>query len=998
MGEMRRFSAPASIASMLFLIAGSVAATADPEALPPPPRDAHLDAHGAIKIEAVRLQVGPATLTLHSGVLVPTSAASEASPGRRPDAVEMVFIGRGSVELEPPDAIEAGQLELFTGAPRLRESFREAVLVIPNDDARAALAERAPARPADITLARAEARWKAWRDAVERRLLGVESALLLDALGDSAFDTDYFAAWFDGEKLGRFLLLIDPEDDEQLTLGQFVPLDAGERATRRLARLLHKEQKRGGRLIGLEADRLGTWDTWVSMPSRLSPDAGRAAVEPIRYVLDVTADPRSRALRVRARLELEAREDGRRGVRVELHPDLAVEAIRDGRGRPLTWLRPEGGGRAAERILVILAEPTTAGAPLTLEIDYGGRFFDGAGTARALRDALLWSPHTGRVDRASYDVTVRWPRKLEMVAGGRRVEGGEDGNLRWERRVVEQPTLGFGFEIGRFEIRTLLTDHITVRAAFDRQIRELSPGTLDEIPAAVADAMGFFESLYGPYPLDEITVVTVPRSYSQAMLGFITLSNAMAADRGLLGLLLGFEDRRTVIAHEVAHQWWGHGIGWASYRDQWISEAMASYSALLWSRQRFGGLLSLAGPTTGWQETLTAPLDDGRPLESIGPLVLGERLVSSRSADAYRAIVYRKGAVVLDMLSKRFGEAGFLRALAHISRAGAGRVLSTEGFFKLLEELTGSDLERFTERFVYGTGLPEVYYTYAFEPADGGEWTVRIEARQEIPRRVRHAARRDADGRWEIVREALEPPDTAAAEFVVPFRIVLAEPDPAGARRALEGRMLLDAPRSSAEIASPGRPARVVLDPEQEIYGQFLDTTRWPKSGLFRQGRDLAVAGEALAAEVLLERALDAEMAPADELPEDTRRDLEARLETRIHLELARVRLALSRDADAAASLRRAEQLAPPSERDWLAAQAALLEARLALRRGDAETAFEDLQKARKRHSLTDAEGWLLLAVAARELGREGEMLQAAETARGLGADVSRLIDEEWVE
>jgi len=86
--------------------------------------------------------------------------------------------------------------------------------------------ESAAAEPA--VARRARARFASWRASPERRLLGVDAGILADALGDP-FAEEYFAAWFRGDDLGEFLLLVDPAAEEPLSLGQFVPLDVDAR-------------------------------------------------------------------------------------------------------------------------------------------------------------------------------------------------------------------------------------------------------------------------------------------------------------------------------------------------------------------------------------------------------------------------------------------------------------------------------------------------------------------------------------------------------------------------------------------------------------------------------------------------------------------------------------------------------------------------------------------------------------------------------------------------
>src|SRR5262249_6115328 len=108
---------------------------------------------------------------------------------------------------------------------------------------------------------------------------------------------------------------------------------------------------------------------------------------------------------------------------------------------------------------------------------------------------------------------------------------------------------------------------------------------------------------------------------------------------------------KVVTPHEVAHQWWGHTVGFASYRDQWMSEGFADMSAALY----------LAARDNNTQEYLTfwnderdlLPERDREGFRAIdaGPLTMGDRLANSRTGfGTYRRLVYPKGAYILHML------------------------------------------------------------------------------------------------------------------------------------------------------------------------------------------------------------------------------------------------------------------------------------------------------------------------------------------------------------
>ncbi len=977
----RRF--PSLPAVILIVTAGSVlaedAAPPDPWAVLEELRTASLDTPQPRRLQKVRLDTGFAVLELADGVLFPARAVSG-------QVVEMVFIGRGVVHFEPPDAIEAGQLELFTGSRVLAESFTEAVFVVGRDDAARSLVDRPVASGVDPRTSRlAGQRFARWRKSPERALMGVDAGLLSDALGDPLYE-DFFAASFRGEKLGEFLLLIDPAAEEQIRMGQFVPFEATARQQRRISRFLGREQQRG-RLTGLEVADLGVWDTWISAPRHAGgrPVPGLPAFEPRHYTLDVTVQPRSEMLLGSAGIELVATTGGRRVVHLSLHRDLEITRIVDDEGRDLPFLR-EGA-----EIHAVLPEALPQGTAVKIEVVYSGKFLDrGQDRNWALRDALAWYPHAGAIDRATYDVILRRPPKFDLLASGAWLASGGEGKLRWDHRRLDVPAIGFSFEVGRFEIHKAQAGHVAVTVAFDPSLVKISGQSLSDITSAVTDSLLYYEQLFGAYPLDEIVVVTVPRNYSQAMLGFVTLANAMMLDWGMFGDLLGVTDRRAVVAHEIAHQWWGHQVGWRGYRDRWISEAMANYASLSWSRHRLGQL-GAASLTHGWQEELTATLADGRPLESAGPLVLGYRLDSSRSVDAYEAIVYRKGALVLGMLASTFSEELFDQMLREIVERSRGQVLSTGDFLALLEEMAGVDLDAFARQFIYGTGLPEIFYTYQFEETEAGRWRVRIMARQESPHHFRYLVVERAGGGFDVARRRLDRQGIDGVSLLVPFQVNFS-----GSALGVGGYMEISDGHGELSFEIDRRPEDVWLDTRREVFGRFFNERRHPKRMLLYQGFDSAAVGAETEAETFFRRALTT-ATPSVPGGSSSLSQLQAvadrLLNAQIHLELARLKIAGDRDDEARRSLMAAAAALERSERSWIADDVSLIEARLDIRRRDYSKAFRRLRKnVLKQRRLDSAESYLLLAIAARETGNRRELEEAVATARKKGADVSRLL------
>ncbi len=977
----------------VLVVAAGAPAAADPAALLKEIQAARLEPERAVRADGLSLNLGTGTASfkIRRGVIFPATPVG----GR---AVEMVFLGEAALVLDPEDPIEAGQLELFTGAPELTEEITGAVIVVTLDAAADALAGRATAGAAPAEQERARRLFKRWKDRPERRLLGIETAILRDALGDPIYQ-GFFAGWFRGETLGEFLYLFEPDAQEQVSLGQFKTIEASDREKRKLTRQLHRQQRKG-RLIGLDLEDLGQWDTWLSAP--LISD-GKSAFEPNHYQLEATLSGPRLELHGRARIHLERVTAGRM-VKLQIHPDLRISRV------GLTGAKdvpPEGGKRnlfhhqVAGEVLAVLPPEAEEEDALVLEVDYAGQVIERVDSkSYALANTTHWYPHAGTVDLATYDVTFRWPEKLELLAAGERTGGGHaEPGLRFERRRLERRSLAFGFEIGTFRTLNARAGNIDVTLAVDALgASALDPRSRELLLAVIIDSLLYFEQIFGPYPLDRLTVVTASREFSQSLLSFVTLSTLSMLDVDWTTLALGLEDRRTIVAHEIAHQWWGHVVGWRSYRDQWISEATANYAATLYARHRLRDEWSLLlGPTAGWQEALTATDDDGRTVESLGPLVLGERLESSRSAGAYQPIVYQKGAIVLDMMARTIGEQSFLDVLGRIVRTASLHgtpQLSTEDFISLIEQLSGRDLTAFAEQFIYGTGLPEVHYDYRFSATEAGRWRVQGSASQRSPYRIRHLLVALPGGGFDVARERLDQIDVTGSALLVPFELEVTGTAGSDVADALiTGNLLLQGRDTELDFEVDYPPKELWLDRGQRVFGRFFNQRRHPKRALYLQGVDRAAGDRLDEAEALFRRALAAGVVTgASDLPAAEVRAEGRLFDAGIQIELVRLYLDQSRLAEARVAFDRLHNLVNNEIRFELGPDLKAAEARLALRAGQPERAYRLLRKTAARDD-TNTESLLLLAIAARATGHPDQLEAALEAAARRGAAVSAMAE-----
>jgi hypothetical protein len=240
---------------------------------------------------------------------------------------------------------------------------------------------------------------------------------------------------------------------------------------------------------------------------------------------------------------------------------------------------------------------------------------------------------------------------------------------------------------------------------------------LHALSAEVSSSLEFFNGLFGPPALKTLTVAPIPGTFGQGFPGLVYLSTISYLDPSSRPAPLRGETQQLffsdlMVAHEVAHQWWGNVVIISSYQDEWLTEALANYSALLWLEKK-NGTKAVDAILDDFRARLLAKDDQGRTLEAAGPIVWGVRLESSGIPDAWRAITYEKGAWIFHMLRRRLGDERFLKMLAELRRRYEFRVVTTEEFRALAAEFlpprSPSDtIDSFFDNWVYSTGIPKL--------------------------------------------------------------------------------------------------------------------------------------------------------------------------------------------------------------------------------------------------------------------------------------------------
>ena len=345
-----------------------------------------------------------------------------------------------------------------------------------------------------------------------------------------------------------------------------------------------------------------------------------------------------------------------------------------------------------------------------------------------LKDAVNWTPRWGYLARAQYHLIFKCPPRLRVLSVGELVRDWYEAGHHLRFYKTREPAKAATFCLGNFEADTLATQNTDLPRIEIHSTPRRSSRERRRVAGDIANSLHFYERLLGPYPLSSIRVVEAPTTHSQGFPGFVTLSWVGFAP------LHGEGPTEALRSHEVAHQWFGNVLGWATYHDQWLSEAFAEYLGALYVEWTAREAEAFPQLLEAWRDDI---LDGGHIGVSLGmqrfglgkealrraegmkagPLWLGFRLGQNEALDYYTH-VYEKGAYVLHMLRwllrdlETDSDAKFWNMLADFLRQYQGREPATEDFQRVAEQHYGAALDWFFQQWIYRNEAPTYHWSY----------------------------------------------------------------------------------------------------------------------------------------------------------------------------------------------------------------------------------------------------------------------------------------------
>lgn len=406
---------------------------------------------------------------------------------------------------------------------------------------------------------------------------------------------------------------------------------------------------------------------------------------------------------------------------------LDLVNVKGGRGMVVSEVRSGGAAlkftHAGDRLRITLDNASRAGERRPFTVRYRGI---PAGGLRILKNkfgercffsenwpdkARQWLPMIDHpYDKATSEFIITAPAHYQVIANGLLQEETDlDGSRRLTHWKQSVPIHSWSNAIGvaRFSVHHAgPVKGVELQTWVYRQEREAGPVWFE---AASRQAMEFFSEWIGPYSYEKLANVEAAGFGG----GTEHASAIFYGENSILTSPAGGVTRSGVnlIAHEIAHQWFGNAVTQKDWDDIWLSEGFATYFTLLFAEHSRG------------RDDFVRGLKESRAaVFRLEKEIPNAPVVHDNLADMTKVtnrIIYQKGAWTLHMLRNLMGTDGFWNGIRDYYRRYRDGSATTGDFQRAMEEQSGLDLSWFFRQWLSRAGSPVIEGGWRYDPATG---------------------------------------------------------------------------------------------------------------------------------------------------------------------------------------------------------------------------------------------------------------------------------------
>jgi hypothetical protein len=420
-------------------------------------------------------------------------------------------------------------------------------------------------------------------------------------------------------------------------------------------------------------------------------------------------------------------------------------------GEELTWVRTSQLGG-----LVVLPEEMPAGSKINLRMDFKTRAMWKWTHSFTVVSRFGWMPFVRFGDFIDdFKLTVRVPSQYKVLGIGHQVDEKTEDGITTTSWVAESPIVFPSMTFGKYRSNDAgkkfkpatkhdgtpipIIVHVDEASAMDWDITEKK---LQPIAQQATNAINLYREISGlEYPYGKLHFVNDPMGflYGQAPSSLIYLGQGVFRGEGFLAPYFANPEGiakflKSVVAHEVGHQWWGSRVSNANDRNYWFVESLAEYFSALYLEAVYGRKEYLE-QVEEWRRSI---LDTNMKAS-----VQSASTIWSGEGGGYYAAVYNKGPFAFHMLREIFGDEKFFDFLKKFSmELDQKREIVTLDIQRAAESGLGGigpdgnpytvDLSWFFDQWIRGTGVPQYRLEYTVRQAEDRSWIIEGKILQRI--------------------------------------------------------------------------------------------------------------------------------------------------------------------------------------------------------------------------------------------------------------------------
>jgi len=324
--------------------------------------------------------------------------------------------------------------------------------------------------------------------------------------------------------------------------------------------------------------------------------------------------------------------------------------------------------------------------------------------------ASTWFPcNDTPLDKALLNISVTADSEMVSVSNGKLISVEKEGEKTKYNWVTVYPIATYLIAIYSAPYQSFNQQYISSLSDTMNIDYYVLPDKLEDAEFAFDDHPSYLKvlsDLYGEYPF-------IKEKYGAAQ---ITWSQGAMESQTITGIGTNFISKAkffsSMMLHEVAHSWWGNSVTPKSWKDIWLNEGFATYSeALYWEK-------------TKGKSALISTMESFRVENDLETLYAPKMNIFSKT-------IYNKGAWVLHMLRREFGDTLFLKTLRNYYQEFKYGNADTYDFKKVCEETSGKDLKKFFDQWVFaGKGKIEIDYKWDIKNSENNKKELSISLAQ----------------------------------------------------------------------------------------------------------------------------------------------------------------------------------------------------------------------------------------------------------------------------